>query len=505
MSEAPDRRLNRVAIIDIGSNSVRLVVYDSAGAALLQRFNEKVMAGLGRGLGETGRLSSEGVDAALAALRRFRAILDGLGVRRTRAVATAAVRAAEDGGEFAHQASLVLGAPIEVLSGDDEARLSSVGVRGGFFNAEGLVGDLGGSSLELARISKAGMGRMETHMLGPLAVLDHNRFDERALRKRVRAALKTSSVLEGGERRFYAVGGAWRALAKIHMDLTGYKLQILHAYSMRPKAVRAAVKAALSDDPAMRARRNALAGRRSDSLPYAALLLDEVCEAGRVNEVVISSYGLREGAALDLLGVQAADPLPPGVGLAARIGPRQVRFGQALYQFVAPVIEFGGDLFGEPAVGERLAATACLLADSGARLHPDHRAALAYELALRGGYAGADHRERAFIALAVGARYSKRFTPPDQYADLLEPEAERVARQLAACIRIGAVMSGRSADVLNDAALTRDRRTLVLSVSPRDEAMLSDTVTRRLAQAAQLLELEPSIVVYDPKQTDVRP
>ncbi|MEQ9315278.1 MAG: hypothetical protein RLN72_05455 [Henriciella sp.] len=94
------------AVVDIGSNSVRLVIYEVTGSAALPYFNEKVLAGLGRGLPETGKLSPEGVSQALAALRRYRAILTGLGVKRVIAVATAAVREAEDGSEFARLAAL---------------------------------------------------------------------------------------------------------------------------------------------------------------------------------------------------------------------------------------------------------------------------------------------------------------------------------------------------------------------------------------------------------------
>lgn len=200
----------RAAIIDIGSNSVRLVIFDVLGASILPTFNEKVMAGLGEGLMKTGKLSEAGRASALAALRRYRAILKALNLRHFTAVATAAVRAAADGSDFIRQANRILGRPVSVLSGEDEARLSALGVEAGFHDPVGVIGDLGGSSLEFKSVGK-GESIGESLMLGPLSLSDvpDNAKD---LRKAIRAQLKKSAVLPGATGRFFAVGGAWRTL-----------------------------------------------------------------------------------------------------------------------------------------------------------------------------------------------------------------------------------------------------------------------------------------------------
>ncbi|MEL7130056.1 MAG: hypothetical protein AAGK23_10945, partial [Pseudomonadota bacterium] len=228
-------------VIDIGSNSVRLVIYDVYGRALLPHYNEKVMAGLGEGLAETGHLSTTGRATAAKALARFKAVLDGLAVKpaRVRGVATAAVREASDGAAFLAEIAETLGLPMEAISGAEEARLSALGVAAGFHAPTGLIGDLGGSSLELAKLHDGWVEKGETHMLGPLAIMpgDPMDLDMPSLRQRVRKRLKQSDVLPGIGGRFFMVGGAWRALAKLHMDLDDYPLRQLHAYRLDRKAV----------------------------------------------------------------------------------------------------------------------------------------------------------------------------------------------------------------------------------------------------------------------------
>ncbi len=165
------------AVIDVGSNSVRLVVYRIDGRAMTPILNEKVMAGLGRSLGQTGKLSPDGIDAALRALRRFATLTQALGVQDVFAVGTAAVREAGDGAAFAQQMRRETGIPLRILSGAEEALLSALGVSAGAPDAMGVVGDLGGASLELIEISPSGPGRGETFRLGPLALAADGPFD----------------------------------------------------------------------------------------------------------------------------------------------------------------------------------------------------------------------------------------------------------------------------------------------------------------------------------------
>lgn len=487
------------AVIDIGSNSVRLVIYDVFGNALLPHYNEKVMARLGDGLRETGKLSVKGIGVALRALGRYRAILDGLEVRQIRTVATAAVRLADDGAAFINRVKDEAGLRVDIISGIEEAQLSALGVAAGFHEVSGLVGDLGGSSLEFCALKNGRVGQGESLVLGPLA-MDARHLDLSSLAKPVARELKRSSLLNGHGGTFYMVGGAWRALAKLHMDIADYPLRQLHHYRMDARAVRMTVEASMSDDAVNRERRVRASRRRSDVLPYAGLVLGELFEIGEFSEVVVSAYGLREGAMVSDMEAEgpAGDGLTDGVILSGRLRDNTLAFGQALAAWTAPVVRPTEDLFGEPEVHDRLIAAACLHADFGARLHPDTRAQLAFDRVLFGAYANSSHAERTFIALAVGYRYSHGFKPGDQpAARLLNKSQIKLARQLGACMRLGAVFSGRSANVLEGVKLAREQKVLTLSVPPEKRALVSSTVQRRLQTLAELLDCEWQIATED--------
>ena len=481
----------RAGIIDIGSNSVRLVIYDVLGASILPTFNEKVMAGLGQGLMRTGHLSVEGREAAIRALGRYRAILKALGLRNFTAVATAAVRSAEDGPDFIKTASRVLGRKILTLSGEDEARLSALGVEASFYKPEGIIGDLGGSSLEFKRVGGRS-ARGESLMLGPLSLAEGD-FDPKTLRKTIRAELKKSRVLSSASGRFYAVGGAWRTLAKLNMQLENYSLQVLQGYQMTESQVSRVTKVCLDSmtNAASRSMLEAIDKRRAKHLPIAAMLLQEILAMSALEGVSISSSGLREGVLRDLTGTPTADPLMDGVIAFARLDHNQIQFGQALHDFIAPALAPEPDLFGSPAADKRIEQAACMMADSAGRFHPDHRSIMAYDQALRAPYAGLSHSERALIAYAIGCRYEKDFKRPAEYEGLTTPEQDERARQIGSAMRLGAVFSGRSGPILRRANLVRHGDTLQLRVGKADEAMVSDTVRRRLSQTASQLNLKP--------------
>ena len=490
-------KTDRAAIIDIGSNSVRLVIYDVLGTSVLPTFNEKVMAGLGRGLMQTGRLSPEGREASLQALSRYCAILKALGLRNFTAVATAAARTAEDGAAFIKQASRVLGRPIRVLSGEDEARLSAVGVETSLHKPLGVIGDLGGSSLEFMQIGNGnGKGEGESHLLGPLS-LRKNSDDLKALRREIRAVLETSAALAQAEGCFYAVGGVWRTFAKLQMQLDDYPLRVLQGYQMSSSQVGHAAKVCIDSltNSATRSLLETVDKRRAVNLPVAAILLQEILAVSKLEHVVISSSGVREGVLREIAGIAGVDPLLDGAIAFARLERTQIAFGKALYDFIMPALTPDKDLFGSPAADARIERATCMLADSAGRHHPDHRARAAYDQALRGPYVALSHAERAFVAYAVGRRYAKDFSPPDEYAGLINGAKETRARQVGSAMRLGAVFSGRSAPILKRAKLLRKGDQLVLRVRKSDRAMVSATVKRRLNQTANQLRLKAEIEI----------
>lgn len=491
----PKSRL--AGIIDIGSNSVRLVICEVMGASILQTFNEKVMAGLGEGVPKTGQLSPKGVEAALKALSRYRAILRALNVETYQAVATAAVRMASDGDAFLKQAGKVLGRPIRLLSGEDEARLSARGVDLSIHDPVGLIGDLGGSSLEFKRIGlENGPEVGESLMLGPLALGDLV-SDPKELRKRIRDTLKTSEVLNGAKGRFYAVGGAWRAFGRLVMEMDKYPLQVLQGFQVNDGQVARAAKLCIDSlsNAAARQQIETIDKRRAKHFPMAAILIEEILAHSALEGVTISAAGVREGVLHDLLEMSLDDPLTDGIIAYARLDHNQIAFGRGLHEFISPALVPHNDLFGSPAADVRIEKAACMMADSAGRFHPDHRAEMAYDQALRAPYLGVTHPERAMIAHAIGCRYEKDFKRPAEHIMLTtEQQAER-AKQIGLLMRLGAVFSGRSGPILQRASLHLEGDTLTLKVHRRDANLISETVERRLSQAASMLRLKHATLV----------
>lgn len=488
---------SRLAVIDIGSNSVRLVIYDVYGAALLPCFNQKTMAALGRGLSETGQLSAEGWDMAMAALKRYTTIAKGLGVNRIRAVATAAVRNASDGKAFVKAVRNETGLDVDVLSGEDEGAASAAGIKAGFPKPVGLMGDLGGSSVEFAILGDKSAPPPESYNLGPLALgPDYDRKTRADLLERT---LSGSALLTKANRgkTIFLIGGAWRALARYHMMLTDYDLRYLHGYTFSPGEAARLVEATHSKDP-LSLNRIAQAGRRrADTLPYAALLLHHIVRQAGLREVTISAFGVREGLVRLETGKTKRNMLLDGIELAFKSIPYQREFGRALFEFILPVVPPLDDLFEGGVSDHNMIEAACYLADIGGRFHPNPRAKLAYDSVIEGPWAGVTHEQRAFLALAAGTRYARNLSAADAHASLLSGASAERARQVGALMRVGATFSGRSTEVLGMARLKAGKTDLELIIEPEGGFMVSTTVQRRLGYAANLLGLSPRITVLD--------
>ncbi len=493
---APDEGNRDVAVIDVGSNSVRLVLYRLEGRAIWQVYNEKVLAGLGRSVGETGWLSPEGVVSALAALRRFRAVLDGAAPAQVFCAATAAIREARDGRAFVERVRAETGLIVRVLSGEEEAHFSALGVIAGQPQADGVVGDLGGSSLELVRIADGRPGSGVTLPLGPFALGAPAMIEPMELARLIRARLAKAAPSYAASC-LHAVGGAWRNIALIHMDMTRYPLRIVHQYEMTAGDALEAARFVAQQSRASLERMPGVSRKRAETLPYAALVLEALVETLGFQRVSFSAYGLREGLLLDALGeeVRGLDPLVEG---CAAIGARQgaaEHLGPVLQAWLQPLWTTLPPLFDAARDGVLLAA-ACRLADMGARLHPDHRADLAYDQVLRAPTPGQTHAERAFLALAVFARFTAAAPHHAGGERLLSPERIRRARALGAAMRLGSDLSGRSAKLLFQSRLALDARGLLLSVEKdARDLTLGEQTKKRLASLASVLQVESRIDV----------
>ncbi len=486
------------AVIDIGSNSVRLVLYRLEGRAIWTVFNEKVLAGLGRDLPKTGRLSTEGLKAARAALRRFKAVLDAVRPAAVFAAATAAGREAEDGPAFVREIKRETGFEVQVLSGEEEARLSAMGVIAGIPQADGVAGDLGGFSLELIGIGKGLTGEGITLPLGPFALGAGGSFDPQAVRKEAAKRLRGVSNAFASDT-LYAVGGAWRNIAILHMQLTGYPLQMVHQYEISARDAVHAARFIASQSRGSLERIQGISKKRAEALPFAAIALEQLIEALGLRRVVLSAWGLREGLLYGSLPPALRD-LDPMVEGCADLGARRQQaeiLGVALEAWLRPVFSKLEPVF-EPEREAALTAAVSRLADFGSRLHPDHRADLVFDQVLRAPIPGMNHPERAFLAVAAFARHTAANVSPHAEVTerLLTDEQLRRARALGAALRLGCDLSGRSPALLARSRLTLEGEDLVLSADKAGaDLLLGEQTARRAATLASVLGCEVSIRV----------
>ncbi|HEY0084458.1 MAG TPA: Ppx/GppA family phosphatase [Allosphingosinicella sp.] len=478
-----------LAIVDIGSNSVRLVVYAGTRRIPSVAFNEKVLAGLGAGLAETGRLSEASQKRALAALRRFKLLIEQMGVARTRVVATAAARDAENGPAFL-DAIRAIGFEPEVISGEMEGVLAGEGVLSGIPDAEGVVGDLGGGSLELAEVGGGKVSHSVSLPLGVLRIGEPDKKAEDKVRRFLRAALKKQGLLKAGrDKPFYLVGGSWRALARLDIITTGHPLPITHQYCMasgRPAELRRILKELERTDPKSIP---TLTATRIPTLPAAKLILNVLAEELQPSRLVVSSFGIREGLLYHELTKEerARDPLLEAARHAGRGLSRFGEHGDLLDAWIAPV-------FNDPPEIARLRRAACLLADVAWQAHPDFRAERGLEMALHGNWVGVDSCQRVMIAQALWANFGGGKGLPDPAVSALcPPERLERANLWGLAMRLGQRLSGGLAVSLERSSLRCAGGVLTLTLPKGEEALYGETVDRRFRRLAAALKCRPEL------------
>lgn len=487
-----------VAIVDIGSNSVRLVAYQSLSRAPTPIFNEKAMCGLGKGVVTTGRLPAEGVDKALMALRRYRALCDTMGVSDIEVIATAAARDAENGPAFLDAARAAIGRDIRLLSGKREAELSALGVVSAIHQPDGVVGDLGGGSLELIDVKGEELGKGVTLPLGGLALMDASRRSPRDATRIARKAIADAKPLEHLKgRAFYAVGGTWRSLAKLHMRQRNYPLGVMHNYRIQTNE--AADFAALVEHIDSEAIEDigVVSAARRPLLAYGAIVLDEIIRRAKPKEIVISAAGVREGLLFDRLAEseRRVDPLLSASRELEVLFSRAPGYGDNLIAWTDAFMASG--VIDETPEERRLRHAACLLSDIAWRAHPEYRSERALTVVTQGPFVSVDHPGRAFLSLAVVLRHEG----PDggdsvgMLRSLLTTRLFVRARLLGAAMRVAYLLSASIPGVLPRTSLRLRKEGLVLTLPGDFADLVSDRVLSRLKAFGRLLGVDAAIEI----------
>ncbi len=497
-SPMPDR-LKPVAIIDIGSNSVRLVAYDGLTRAPTPLYNEKVLCGLGRGVFSTRRLSDEAVRRALNALGRFRVLCDTIRVGRIFVLATAAARDAENGPAFIAAAEEILGQGIELLSGRREAELSALGIVSGFHGPDGVVGDLGGGSLELVDVRGATVGQGVTMPLGGLALQDLSGDSAKKARKIAREHLKKAEpqleIMRG--RTFYAVGGTWRALAKLHMAARGYNLHVMHGYSVGPQDTLDFLDVVEKSDFSAIQDVELVSEARRPLLAFGAVVLEEIINVGRPREVAISALGVREGLLFEQLDreTRMLDPLIAGAQVLNDQRSRSPGHGEELRGWTD---RFIATLDGpETADERRLRHAACLLSDINWRAHPDYRGEQGLNVIANAAFTGIDHPGRAYLALTGYFRHEgiapEKASP--MLRDLAGPRLLERARLIAALQRVAFPITAGMAGVLERTPLVVEDGKIVLTLPAEWRPLDGERLLNRVRGLGRVIGLDGRVQV----------
>ena len=470
-----------IAIIDIGSNSVRLVVYSAGQRVPFPIFNEKVLAGLGSGVAETGAITAAARNKALQALKRFKLLVDHMGAATTHVVATAAARDASNGPQLVADIKR-LGLPCRVLSAEQEATLAGQGVISGIPEADGVAGDLGGGSLELVDVRNGSASKPISMPLGVLRVDPKGKRAGELLREEVRSA-GLSGAAAG--RTLYLVGGSWRSLARIDMIATDYPLPIIHQYRMAPQRAAELRRLVDAKDPRWA---DAIAPARLASSPAAAMLLAALVEELRPARLMVSTFGIREGLLYsDLPATQRAlDPLTAAARELSNADRRIETLGDSLDEWIA-----GG--FDDPAHLLPIRLAACLLAHLAWQANPEFRADRAVEQALHASWVGIDAGGRVMMAQALSSAFGRDKLPDARLAELCKPRDLLRAKQWGLAIRTAQRLSGGIKSVLHATRLRVSDGALQLEVPPTEGDLVNDGVLRRLTRLAAAMDLKAQV------------
>ncbi len=467
----------RIAIVDIGSNSIRLVVYDQQKRSPVSIYNEKVMCGLGKGLASSGVLNPEGVVEAKAALARFLAMGRNMEIKSLYIMATAAVRDASDGGEFVRYLEKAYNIKIDVISGEKEARLGAYGVCSSMHKPSGIIGDLGGGSLELVEVKDGDIKDHVSLPLGSLRLLDETKGDRDKIRKIIEKRFANLKWLDDDPvPTFYAIGGSFRALAKMYMTANKYPLHILHEFTADAKAFLAFLREIMSLSNEKLEKYPGSAAKRVPQLAGAALLLEKILTTTQCGKITFSASGIREGYVYEMLPpkARAEDGLISSCTEFASRGGRTISYAGDLYTWMQPLLKE------EDEQTARLRLAFCLLSEIALHIHPEYRADWAFERMIFSAMTCLTHRERVKLALALYYRYQYKSPLNRPELKLVSEADKRWARMVGTSANLAYHLSGSIAGNLHNAEFNLTTSPLSLTLSDNMKNIMGDAVQRRL-------------------------
>ena len=467
----------RLGVIDIGSNSIRLVVYDGIKRAPLPLFNEKVFCSLGKGLASTGKLNPEGVKLAEGCIARFLALVRIMDVVELQILATAAVRDAQDGAAFVEALERKYRINITVISGKKEARLAAAGIASSVYKPEGLVGDLGGGSIELIGLDNGNITEQTTLPIGPLRLLDSSKGDKDKMRKLISEAIEGERWLEREHpSHFYAIGGSFRAIAHIHMAQEKYPLDIVHHYTIKAGPLRKLLKEIIGSSTQEIAKMDGAPAKRAEALIPAALVMEHILDLTDPVDVIFSASGIREGYLYEKLSpyLRSEDPLIASCTDLASQNGRVPGYARELFAWMSPLFEQ------ESESEKRLRFAGCILSEIAWRIHPEYRAEWSFARIVQSTLTGLSHNERVSLALMLYHRYQFKLKHDWKVLDLTRERDRAWARVAGTASNLAFQLSGGMSGNLNNVKLSLSKHEMEVAFSPEAQDLMSDAVRKRV-------------------------
>lgn len=477
---------NYIAILDIGSNAVRLVVFDGPHRAPVRIHNERTICSLGADLGRTGRLNPDGVVQALDSIGRFSALLAAMKITNIHAVATAALRDAADGPEFIETVKDRFGLVIRIVEGDEEARLSAMGVMMNGMCRNGIIGDFGGGSLELIQIDNGKVLHKTSLPLGS------HRLEAAGTRAQqidlIEKSLDSVSFLQNAQGLdFYALGGSWRSIAKMHMRMMNHPIDILDHYMITGTEAETYTAAIAAEDLDTLEKREGLSKKRIRDVSVASLALNRVFARIKPQHLYFSGTGLREGLIYDALppAVQRQDALISGVRRMAMKISRfdDIKAFSVLFQWMQPLFPHAS-----PSL-LRLIEAACLLSDTAWFEHEDVQARHSFERILVLPFYGIDHPGRVFLAVTQYVRYAGKLDgkAKDIATQVLGTEDVATAITAGLAMKTAYTMTAGALNLLKDTSFAVTDTTLSLVIQSGSQNLYADIIKDAVSHVATSL------------------
>ena len=469
----------RIGIIDIGSNSIRLVVYDAHKRSPVSIYNEKVMCALGKGLAASGVLNPQGVEMAKSALRRFIAMGRNMQISVLHVMATAAIRDASDGADFTRWVEETHNVKVDVISGKEEARLGAFAICSTIHRPQGITADLGGGSLELVRIDDDKTSNRESLPLGSLRLLDESKGDRDKITKIIDKNFAKISWLDAEKTpNIYPIGGSFRALAKMHMEANNYTVDtkkfLVFLREISAMSVEKLEKSA---------------GKRASALTGAAMVLEKLITQSKPEQIVFSASGIREGYVYDKLNShqRGEDGLIASCSEFAARGGRNPEYASELFAWMQPLFPI------ETEQMRRLRRAFCFLSDIAIHIHPEYRAEWAFQRIIYSAFTSINHRERVCLALALYHRYKFKLKQEFSVLKLVSDDDRKWANLLGATANLAYHLSGSITGNLPKAALKVKGRVVSLQFEGDMADIMGDSIQKRIDSVNEAMKNVPPV------------